>query len=234
MTLDAPSVAARVAAVRARIERAAPGRGVTLVAVTKGFEADAVRAAFAAGVVDIGENYAQELLAKAAMVAEPVRWHFIGRLQRNKVRHLAPHVTLWQSVDRVELVHEIARHAPGAAVCIQVNVSGEATKGGCPPDEVAALVAAARHAGLDVRGLMAVAQAAANATADSDDEGIVGAEFAMVDALAGALDLAERSMGMTNDMDLALAHGATMVRVGRALFGPRPGTTDPRAGERPN
>jgi pyridoxal phosphate enzyme (YggS family) len=229
-TLDAPSVAAKVEAVRARIERAAPGRDVTLVAVTKGFEADAVRAAFAAGVADIGENYAQELLAKAAEVAEPVRWHFIGRLQRNKVRHLAPHVHLWQSVDRVELVHEIARHAPGAAVCIQINVSGEASKGGCLPDEVAALVATARHAGLDVRGLMAVAQAAGG----SDDDATIGAEFAMVDALASALDLAERSMGMTDDMDLALAHGATMVRVGRALFGPRPGITDPRAGERPN
>jgi pyridoxal phosphate enzyme (YggS family) len=217
MSIDVALVAERVASVQARIERAAPGRAVTLVAVTKGFGADAVRASCAAGVADVGENYAQELLAKATQITEPVRWHFIGRLQRNKVRHLAPHVHLWQSVDRVDLVHEIARHAPGAAVCIQVNVSDESAKGGCRPDETAALVAAARHAALEVRGLMAVARAANGA----------GTDFAMLDALASGLDLPERSMGMTDDFELALVHGATMVRVGRALFGPRPAPTVP-------
>ena len=114
---------------------------IVVVAVTKGFDSAAVDAAVTAGLVDLGENYAQELVAKADGAPPGVRWHFIGRLQRNKVRSIAPHVALWQSVDRPELGVEIARRAPGAAVLAQVNVSGEPTKGGCAPDDVPGLVA---------------------------------------------------------------------------------------------
>lgn len=224
--IDPAAVAAHVADLRARIARAAPGRAVTVVAVTKGFGADAVRAALDAGIADIGENYAQELVEKAGCFGSEVRWHFIGRLQRNKVRALAPIVWCWHSVDRAEIVRELARRAPGARVCIQVNVSAEPQKGGCEPDDAPALVALARELGLDVRGLMCVAVA--------DDADAAASEFARLDALATSLGLAERSMGMTDDLDLALAHGATTVRIGRALFGPRPRRTDPDTEGRPN
>src|SRR5215471_17177197 len=117
-----------LAAVRARIADAAKAAGrdpadITLIAVSKEIDVDAIRAALAEGVTDLGENRAQELVAKAAALGELVaRWHFIGRLQRNKVRALAPHVAMWQSVDRVELASAIAHAAPGAAVLVQVNV----------------------------------------------------------------------------------------------------------------
>ena len=114
----------RRAAIRARVR---------VVGVTKGQGLDAVRAAAAAGLVDLGESYAQELVAKAEAVDAAVRWHIIGRLQRNKVRHIAAFVHLWQSVDRLSLAGEIARHAPGASVLVQVNVSGAEQQGGCPP-----------------------------------------------------------------------------------------------------
>ena len=150
----APDLAARVAEVRERIRAAAPEpERVTLVAVTKGFGADVVRSALEHGLVDIGESYAQEMAAKvdeidgagdpdgsspAAGAVHP-RWHFIGRLQRNKVRKIAPFVTLWQSVDRLSLGGEIARRAPGAAVLAQVDLTGEESKGGCPEPRLPAL-----------------------------------------------------------------------------------------------
>ena len=115
--------------------RAATWPAIGILAVTKGFGAEVVEISMAAGLDDVGENYAQELLAKAeALPGLRPRWHFIGRLQRNKVRKLAPWVHLWQSVDRIPLGREIARHAPGAAVLVQVDVSGEPQKGGCSPD----------------------------------------------------------------------------------------------------
>jgi len=182
--------------------------------VTKGFGIDAVEAALGAGLVDLGENYAQELLEKAP--GHPrVRFHFIGRLQRNKVRPLAPLVALWQSVDRLELAREIARRAPGAAVLVQINLSGEPQKGGCAPGEVAALVAAARDLGLDVQGLMGVGPAGPREAARPGFRELV--------ALADRLDLPVRSIGMSADLEVAVQEGATMVRVGTDLFGPRPG-----------
>lgn len=200
-------VTAAVAEVRRRIGDDA----VRLVAVTKGFGADAVAAAVAAGVPDVGESYAQELREKAPV--EGATWHFVGRLQTNKVRQVAGLVDLWQSVDRAELAEEIARRAPGAAVLVQVNVSGEAQKGGCAPADAPALVARCGALGLDVRGLMTVGHPADPRPG-----------FRLLAGLADDLGLPERSMGMSGDLEIAVEEGATMVRVGRALFGPRPRT----------
>jgi len=220
--IEAGELAARLADVRARIDAHAPDPGrVRLVAVTKGFGADVVRSALDAGLVDIGESYVQELAAKAAEIdADPgrtvwPRWHAIGRLQRNKVRKAAPHVTLWHSVDKLSLAAEIARAAPGATVLVQVNTSGEASKGGCPPAMAPALVEGLVDLGLDVAGLMTMAPA-------GPEEG-ARPVFRALRELRDRLGLAELSMGMTDDLDVALAEGATVVRVGRGLFGPRPG-----------
>lgn len=208
-------VAARLAALRARIERAGGDPdAVTVVGVTKGFDASAVHVAVAAGLVDLGESYAQEMVEKVTVLpaAAGVRWHWVGRLQRNKVRQVAAHVGLWHSVDRVELGAEIARRAPGAAVLVQVNTSGEGTKGGCEPGETAGLVADLRAEGLDVRGLMTVALRGPEGAATC---------FRTLRSLADDLGLPERSMGMSEDLEAAVAEGATLVRVGTALFGPR-------------
>jgi len=209
-------VAAAAAAVRDRIEAAGGDpEQVRIVAVTKGFGPEAPRAALAAGLVHLGENYAQELVAKAdALGEERPCWHFIGRLQRNKVRSLASLVSLWESVDRPELGAEIAKRAPGATVLVQVNISGEEAKGGCAPQAAGRLVAGLVDLGLDVRGLMGVARAGPPEVARP--------QFARLARLGDELGLAERSMGMSGDLEAAVAEGSTMVRVGTALFGPRP------------
>jgi hypothetical protein len=216
--LDRATLGARVARIEERIAAAGgdPAQ-VELVAVTKGFGPEVALAAAEAGLVELGENYAQELVAKAPVVAESghqVRWHMIGRLQRNKVRSLAPVVGLWQTVDRVSLGAEIAKRAPGAAVLAQVNVSDEPQKGGCHPGEAPELVAALGDLGLEVTGLMTVGR--------TGDPREARAGFATLARLADDLGLPVRSMGMSNDLEAAVAEGATMVRVGSALFGPRP------------
>jgi pyridoxal phosphate enzyme (YggS family) len=212
---DAAVVAERIGAVRTRI-RAAGGDpdAVTIVAVTKTFGPAAIAAAVAAGCPDIGENYAQEALAKVdAVAACGARLHFIGRLQSNKVRALAPHVALWQSLDRPSVIDEVARWAPGAAVLVQVDLSGAAGRGGCAPDDVDALVARARRAGLVVRGLMGVAPLG------SPDDARPG--FAALRAACDRLELPVCSMGMTDDLEVAVEEGSTMVRIGSAVFGRR-------------
>jgi PLP dependent protein len=223
------ALAERIDAVRDRIAAAAPDpSGVRLVAVTKGFDADTVRSALDAGLADIGESYVQELVAKATAIDAEIddglgpagrpgpRWHAIGRLQRNKVRKAAPFVSLWHSVDRLSLGAEIARHAPGAAVLVQVNAGGEEQKGGCPPSMAPGLVAGLRDLGLDVQGVMAIAPQGPPATAR--------AAFHTARLVRDRLGLTELSMGMTGDLEEALAEGATIVRVGSGLFGPRPST----------
>ncbi len=187
---------------------------VRLVAVTKGFGPGAVAAAVAAGVVDVGESYASELVGKATSAPPGVRWHFVGRLQSNKVKAVASLVELWQSVDRPSLVRRLGERAPGARVLVQVNASGELTKGGCRPADACDLVAHADDAGLDVRGLMTIGP-----TGDPED---ARPGFRLVRELADRLGLPERSMGMSGDLEVAVQEGSTMVRVGRALFGPRP------------
>ena len=219
MSVDAASVAERLAVVRDRIDQAGGGRAVQVVAVTKGFGVEAVEAALALGLDAVGENYAQELLGKAeqlssAPTAADPTWHFLGRLQRNKVRHLAGVVAVWESVDRAELVDEIAKRAPGARVLVQANLSGEPQKGGAPLADVADLVAHGRAVGLEVQGLMGVAPAGPAEAARPGFRALV--------ALADELGLPERSIGMSADLEVAVEEGATMVRVGRGLFGPRP------------
>ena len=221
--MSAPaSVPERLAAVRERVAAAARATGrapedVTLVVVTKEIEVERVREAVDAGAADLGENRAQELVPKAVALAsagaQEVRWHFIGRLQRNKVRAAAPHVALWESVDRAELAAEIGRRAPGAAVLVQVNVAGEAQKGGCAPEDVDALVETCRASGCRVDGLMTVAALA------GDPRPV----FARLRRMTDDLGLTVCSMGMSGDYEAAIAEGATMVRVGSAIFGPRPG-----------
>lgn len=226
-------VAARVDDIRRRISES--GRDpatVRLVAVTKGFDSTAVRAALAAGVGDIGENYAAELISKASSLLDAAgdaaggaaggaaglgsapRWHFLGAVQRRKIRDLAPHVGCWQTIARAVEGEEIARRAPGAEVLVEVEVSGLPGRNGCRPADVAGLVRTLQGLDLDVRGLMVVAPPGSAQVART--------AFRTTAALAGDLGLDELSMGMTQDFEVALEEGSTMVRVGRALFGARP------------
>lgn len=219
-TVTASDVAARLAEVRARIAAVADSRPVEIVAVTKGFDASAVDAALAAGITAIGENYAQELLAKVATTAGEPRWHFIGAVQRNKVAGLAPHVALWQTVDRSAVADAIARHAPGVSVLVQVNLTGDPARSGCAWSQVEEIVDGARVAGLDVRGLMGIGPEGPPEAARPG--------FAALAEAAARLDLSELSMGMSADLEVAVAEGSTMVRLGTALFGPRPSVSDLR------
>jgi pyridoxal phosphate enzyme (YggS family) len=214
--VDPSAVSRNAEDLRSRINDLCGGREVTIVAVTKGFGADAVLAALDCGFVCIGENYAQELQLKAEQVTSPHRplWHFLGRLQRNKVRLLAPVVDVWQSVDRIELIDAISGRAPGAKIFIQANLSGEPQKGGALLTEVPVLVDHARAVGLQVQGLMGVGP-------EGPPEGARGGFRALVE-LADVLGVEERSIGMSTDLEVALQEGSTMVRVGSGLFGTRP------------
>ncbi len=217
--IDASEVARRLAALRQRLSRAG-GDGVRVVAVTKGFGPEAVAAAVGAGLLDLGENYAQELVAKAGDcrdnpdIQPQPRWHFIGRLQRNKIRRIADLVQLWQSVDRSEVAAEIARWAPGARVLVQVDIASTGGRGGCRPQDTARLVGDCRRAGLEVAGLMAVGRPGLPEQARPG--------FRMLATQAAELGLADLSMGMSADLEVAVEEGATIVRVGSALFGARP------------
>ncbi len=213
-------IAERLNGVRERL--AAVGRpDVKIIAVSKTFPADTVVAALQAGVADLGESYAQELVAKHALVGEAIpsnavdepTWHFIGGLQRNKVRKIAGVVDLWHSVDRLSLAKEIAKHSPGARILVQVDISGEDTKNGCAPDAVGELVDAALTEGLRVEGLMGIAV--------RSDPAAARPGFRLLRGLADAHGLAEVSMGMSADLEIAAEEGSTMIRVGSALFGPR-------------
>jgi uncharacterized pyridoxal phosphate-containing UPF0001 family protein len=215
---DAEDIVTRLAGVRERIAAAGVDpAAVEVVAVTKGFGADAVRAALDAGIVDIGENYADELVGKAAATGgvDPVpRWHFLGSIQRNKIARLAPLVACWQGVSRLEEGRSIATRRAGAKVLVQVDIAGIPGRGGCPPEGVAGLVSDLLDEDLEVAGLMAVGP-------PGPPEGS-RAGFRAVRLLADALDLPVRSMGMTEDLEVAVAEGSTMVRIGRGLFGDRP------------
>jgi PLP dependent protein len=188
------------------------------VAATKTVPVELLVEAVARGVTDVGENRAQELLAKADTLAaeDPptaagICWHFLGRLQRNKVRGLARRVKWWQSVDREALGVAIGRHAPGARVLVEVNLSGEPQKGGCLPGDAGRLADTLRGSGLSVEGLMTIPPAGEDPRR----------WFAALRALGDGLGLVHLSMGMTDDYEIAVEEGATMVRVGRAIFGPR-------------
>jgi pyridoxal phosphate enzyme (YggS family) len=220
-------LAARVGEVRERIAAAAArggGQRVSIVAVTKTHGVDAVRAAWEAGVGDVGENRVQEALRKIEAVDVPVNWHLIGHLQRNKVRSL-DRFFLVHSIDSVRLAdavseHGLARGRPVDAL-LQVNVAGEATKGGYAPDELAAEAGRlAGRSGIRVLGVMAMAPFGA-------EERVLRAVFGGArrarEVLKGAGHPAsELSMGMSDDYEVAVEEGATMVRLGTVLFGRRP------------
>lgn len=207
-----------VASLRMRIANAG-GVDVALVGVTKTFSSLAWRFAKVAGCDAVGENYAQEVVVKADEVALSDRLpvHFIGQLQSNKIKQLVGIIDVWQSVDRLSLITEIAKRTPqpGAQVMIQVNVTGEQGKGGCLPSEVGGLSAAAQDLGIDVVGLMAVGPT-------HGDPAETRSAFRTLRALVNERGFRHCSMGMTGDLEIAVEEGSTMVRVGSALFGNRP------------
>jgi len=209
--------------VAAAVSRGGHGQRVTLIAVTKTHGPDAVQAAWQAGVRDIGENKVQEALGKMAAVDVPVRWHLIGHLQRNKVRDL-DHFAVVHSIDRASIADAvsafgIARKRSVDAL-VQVNVASEESKGGFAPADMPAesenLVA---RAGLRVMGVMTMAPLGADErTTRHVFQGARAARDLLVSAGHPAFDL---SMGMSNDYELAVEEGATMIRLGTVLFGER-------------
>lgn len=231
-------IAARLAELRRRIGQAAARAGraagdVTLVAVSKRHAPERVAAACRAGITDVGENYAQELVAKMdALAGDPacaaLAWHFIGRLQRNKVRLVVGRAALIHAVDSLELAREIDRRAGEAgqvqAILVAVSAAGEAQKTGVPPAEAAALldgIAGLSH--LACIGLMTMPPWP---EAPEDSRRYFRELREIRDRLAGAdRPLPHLSMGTTGDLEVAVEEGATLVRVGTALFGPRPGST---------
>ena len=221
------TIADNIAEVEARIRAAALAvqRDVTsihLLAVSKTKPAAALREAYAAGVRDFGENYLQEARAKQVELADlPLSWHFIGPIQSNKTREIAEHFSWVHSEDRLKIAQRLSEQRPADLeplnICIQVNVSGEASKSGCTPQDLPALAAAINALPrLKLRGLMAIPEPTEN-RAEQD------AAFATVRDLQQSLNLGldTLSMGMSHDLESAIAQGATWVRIGTALFGAR-------------
>ena len=230
--MDFGALPERLAHVRAEIARrqAAAGRTdpVTIVAVTKGFGLEAVEAALAAGLADVGENRVQEALEKLdTPVGRQAKWHLVGHLQRNKAKHVAGRFALIHSVDSAELAEELDKRAGGGAahgakqrVLLQVNVAGETQKSGCAPADAPALahrVAAQPHLALE--GLMTIAPF-------TDDQDVQRRTFRGLRVLRDALQeeglwLPTLSMGMSADYGVAVEEGATVIRLGTVLLGPR-------------
>ena len=211
--IDPHEVALRVQQIREEVARAS-STPVAIIAVTKTFGHDAIRAAVAAHCDAVGENYAQEVLAKVEESPIGLPVHFIGAIQSNKVRQLAPYISLWQGVDRESVISELGKRAPGAEILLQVNTTNEDTKSGVPPQEVEALLVAGVKAGLAVRGLMTIGPT-------SGDVGDAEKAFLSLRSLADSLHLPECSMGMSDDYRVAVDCGSTMIRIGSRLFGPR-------------
>ena len=221
------TIAGNIARVEARIRAAALAvqRDVTsihLLAVSKTKPAGALREAYAAGVRDFGENYLQEARAKQVELADlPLCWHFIGPIQSNKTRDIAEHFAWVHSVDRLKIAQRLSEQRPADLpplnICIQVNVSGEASKSGCTPADLPALAAAiSALPRLKLRGLMAIPE-------PTEDRAEQDAAFATVRTLQESLNMGldTLSMGMSHDLESAIAQGATWVRIGTALFGAR-------------
>ena len=214
MSFDRESVRSALAEVRRRIRAAGGGDEVAILPVTKAFGSEAIEVVRSLGHSAIGENYAQELLTKRDVCAG-VEVHFIGRLQTNKVRQVAGLVSVYESVDRPKLAAEIARRDPGARVMIQVDTSSDPGKGGCPLSALDELVTVVDGLDLSLAGLMTVGP-----THGGPEAARPG--FRAVRAAVDRLGLAECSMGMTDDLEVAVQEGSTQVRVGSALFGERP------------
>jgi pyridoxal phosphate enzyme (YggS family) len=245
MLMGPQNLPERLDQVRKRIETAALQAGrcvdsITLLGVTKGQPAEAILAAADAGLRDFGESYLQEALQKIAAVATPhqLTWHFIGRVQSNKTRPVAETFAWVHAVDRLKIAQRLAEqrpyHAPPLNVCLQVNVADEDSKGGVGFAELPALATAVRALPrLKLRGLMCLPP-------EEDDPERQRHWFGKLrEALAelnrAGLELDTLSMGMSGDLEAAILEGATMVRVGTALFGPRsqqhgPPNLDPSSG----
>jgi len=230
------TIANNIAKVAARIREAAQAAerdptSVGLLAVSKTQPAEAIREANRAGLTDFGENYLQEALEKQAQLADlPLVWHFIGPIQSNKTKAIAANFDWVHSVDRLKIAQRLSEQRPTELpplnVCLQVNVSGEASKSGCEPEEVTALAhAIAALPNLRLRGLMAIPEPAV-------DPAEQHASFARLRQLQQGLnlDLDTLSMGMSQDLEAAIAEGATWVRIGTALFGARPSSSQPDTG----
>ncbi|EJM71755.1 YggS family pyridoxal phosphate-dependent enzyme [Pseudomonas sp. GM55] len=195
---------------------------VQLLAVSKTKPAQDLREAYAAGLRDFGENYLQEALGKQLELADlPLIWHFIGPIQSNKTRAIAEHFDWVHSVDRLKIAQRLSEQRPADLpplnICIQVNVSGEASKSGCTPADLPALANAINALPrLKLRGLMAIPE-------PTEDRAAQDAAFAAVQSLQASLNLPldTLSMGMSHDLESAIAQGATWVRIGTALFGAR-------------
>jgi hypothetical protein len=221
------TIAENIAKVGARIREAAQASqrnfaDIGLLAVSKTKPADAIREAHAAGLRDFGENYLQEALEKQAALSDlPLIWHFIGPIQSNKTRPIADHFDWVHSVDRLKIAQRLSDQRPAHLaplnICLQVNVSGEDSKSGCSPEELPELAQAiAALPNLKLRGLMAIPE-------PTDDIAAQHAAFARLRQLRDdlGLQLDTLSMGMSHDLEAAIAEGATWVRIGTALFGAR-------------
>lgn len=222
------AIGRRLAEVRGRIAAAAERAGrdpraVTLVAVAKTFGAEAVAAAREAGQLDVGESRAQELTAKREALGSRVRWHFVGQLQRNKVKDVVGGVALVHSVDRLPLAEDVAERAAKLGivqrVLVQVNTAGDEAKAGCDPDEALRLLARLRELPhLACEGLTTIPML------DADPRPAFARLRALRDEAAGRYpEVAHLSMGMSGDYEAAVEEGATLVRVGEGVFGPREG-----------
>jgi PLP dependent protein len=224
------AIAERLAALRQRIGAAAQAVGrdvdsITLLAVTKGQPAQRLRAALALGLTQFGENYLPEALPKIQALRDVApEWHFIGRLQANKTRPVAEHFSWVHSIDRLKIAERLSvqrpQHAPPLNLCVQVNVAGEATKGGVPPDEAPALLRQiAALPRLHLRGLMCMLPH--DAGPDEQGAGFGRLRRILEAARATGLELDTLSMGMSADLEQAVREGSTMLRIGTALFGER-------------
>ncbi|MDP3372654.1 MAG: YggS family pyridoxal phosphate-dependent enzyme [Hydrogenophaga sp.] len=220
----------RLQAVQARIAAAVAEAGrdaatLRLLAVSKTFDAAAVRDLAACGQRAFGENYVQEALDKQTALQDlPLEWHFIGPIQSNKTRAIAAHFSWVHSVDRLKIAERLSAQRPlglpPLQVCIEVNVSGEASKGGVPPAELSGLAeAVSKLPGMQLRGLMAIPAPTPDAAAQRGAFRQVREQFDALRARGHALDTL--SMGMSGDLEAAILEGATIVRVGTALFGER-------------
>ena len=221
------TLADNLSAISARIASAAQAAGrdpasVQLLAVSKTKPASAIREIHAAGVRDVGENYLQEALTKQQALSDlPLIWHFIGPIQSNKTKAIAEHFDWVHSVDRLKIAQRLSEQRPADLpplnICIQVNVSGEASKSGCTPADLPALAnAISALPRLKLRGLMAIPE-------PTEERAAQDAAFATVRELQASLNLPldTLSMGMSHDLESAIAQGATWVRIGTALFGAR-------------
>jgi hypothetical protein len=223
-------IATNLQAVRGRIACAAQAAGrraddILLVAVSKAFPAAMVGEAHAAGQNAFGENQAQEAVQKITQLAHfPLEWHFIGPIQSNKTRAIAEHFSWVHSIDRLKIAERLSAQRPAGLpplqACIEVNVSGEASKGGVAPDELPALAeAVSKLPGLQLRGLMAIPAPTPDVLKQRAAFRQVREQFDALRACGYVLDTL--SMGMSGDLEAAILEGATIVRVGTALFGER-------------